>query len=127
MIPLFWTFGNVSPGFQSQGGSLALADLGGARDTQSPSGSNYFHFHVVLRKIGVRACSDPQIHLWCNTCRPLGNQHGSRAFSMHIPADQNISLKSLWVTEVLRWCIKWRLFMRVVLYDNNFDIKSKME
>ena len=27
----------------------------------------------------------PEIHLWCDTCRPLGSQHGSRAI-FHIPA-----------------------------------------
>ena len=41
LIPLFWTSGDVCPGFQSQGGSLFCV-----------------LFHLC----------DPQIHLWCNIC-----------------------------------------------------------
>ena len=26
----------------------------------------------------------PQIHLWCDTCRPLGGQHGSWSRSLHV-------------------------------------------
>ena len=50
LIPLFWTSGDICPGFQSQGGSLACL------------------------------CSIPQIHLWCDTCWLYSGQHGSRAF-----------------------------------------------
>ena len=28
-----------------------------------------------------------QIHLWCNTCWPLGGQHGTQAFSIHVLTD----------------------------------------
>ena len=28
----------------------------------------------------------PHIHLWCDTCRPLGNQHSSQAVLFHVPA-----------------------------------------
>ena len=28
----------------------------------------------------------PEIHLWCDTCRPLGSQHGNQAILFHIPA-----------------------------------------
>ena len=31
----------------------------------------------------------PQIHLWCNTCWPLGNQHGGRAVSINILANKH--------------------------------------
>ena len=26
----------------------------------------------------------PQIHLWCDTCWPLGGQHGGQSFSVHV-------------------------------------------
>ena len=29
----------------------------------------------------------PQIHLWCDTCWPLGSQHGSLAFLTHVLAN----------------------------------------
>ena len=31
------------------------------------------------------ACAQwlPQIHLWCDTCQPLGGQHGSQSRSLH--------------------------------------------
>ena len=29
----------------------------------------------------------PQIHLWCDTCWPLGSQHGRQTFSTHILAN----------------------------------------
>ena len=41
LIPLFWTSGDVVPGFQSQGGLACMLSC--------------------LRAI-------PQIHLWCDTC-----------------------------------------------------------
>ena len=53
LIPLFWTSGDISSGFQSQ------------------SGQPYLHL----------AKEFPEIHFWCNTCQPLGGQHGSRAVS----------------------------------------------
>ena len=51
LIHLFWTFGDFS-GFQSQSGQpyLHLAET--------------YMLHV-------------EIHVWCNTCQPLGGQHGS--------------------------------------------------
>ena len=52
LISLFWTSGDVCPGFQSQGGLTCMLSC--------------------LRAI-------PQIHLWCDTCQPLDGQHGSRA------------------------------------------------
>ena len=59
LIPLFWTSGDVCPGFQSQGGLACMLSC--------------------LRAI-------PQIHLWCNTCQPLDGQHGSRATLTHVLA-----------------------------------------
>ena len=59
LIPLFRTSGDVCPGFQSQGGLACMLSC--------------------LRAI-------PQIHLWCNTCRPLDGQHGSRATLTYILA-----------------------------------------
>ena len=59
LIPLFRTSGDVCPGFQSQGGLACMLSC--------------------LRAI-------PQIHLWCDTCRPLDGQHGSRATLTHILA-----------------------------------------
>ena len=56
LIPLFWTSGDVCPGFQNQVGS---------------------HFCV-----SSHLC-DPQIHLWCNTCWLYRRQHGSQAFCVH--------------------------------------------
>ena len=38
-----------------------------------------------------RLC-DPQIHLWCNTCRLYRGQHGSLAFLIHIPADVSANI-----------------------------------
>ena len=59
LIPLFWTSGDVCPGFQSQGGLDCMLSC--------------------LSAI-------PQIHLWCDTCRPLDIQHGSRATLTNILA-----------------------------------------
>ena len=59
LIPLFRTSGDVCPGFQSQGGLACMLSC--------------------LRAI-------PQIHLWCDTCRPLDGEHGSRATLTHILA-----------------------------------------
>ena len=52
LIPLFWTSGDVSSGFQSQSG-------------------------FCLIRAYVLRYTFPEIHLWCNTCWPLGSQHGS--------------------------------------------------
>ena len=41
LIPLFWTSGDVCPGFQSQGGFLTCT---------------------------LSCLCDSQIHLWCDTC-----------------------------------------------------------
>ena len=60
LIPLFWTSGDVSSGFQSQ------------------SGQPYSH--------STEMYTFPEIHLWCDTCRPLGSQHGNQAILFHIPA-----------------------------------------
>ena len=54
LIPLFWTYCDVCPGFQSQG-----------------------------------VQQNPQIHLWCDTCWPLGGQHGSWAILIHVPANKH--------------------------------------
>ena len=35
---------------------------------------------------------DPQIHLWCNTCRLYRGQHSSWVFSIHILADVSTSI-----------------------------------
>ena len=29
-----------------------------------------------------------EVHLWCNTLSPLGNQHGSQAVLLHVPANR---------------------------------------
>ena len=52
LIPLFWTFGNVCPGYKSQGG---------------------YHLHVF-------SClhATPQIHLWCDTCQPLDGHQAAK-------------------------------------------------
>ena len=57
LIPLFWTSGDVCPGFQSQGGFLAC----------------------TLSCL----CASPQIHLWCDTCWLYRGQHGSQSHSLH--------------------------------------------
>ena len=65
LIPLFWTSGDVCPGLQSQGGlTCTLYCL----------------------------CAIPQIHLWCDTCRPLDSQHGRQATLTHILADVSTSI-----------------------------------
>ena len=46
LIPIFWTSGDVCPGFQSQGGPSLVC------------------FLICMQWI-------PQIHLWCDTCWPL--------------------------------------------------------
>ena len=58
LIPLFWTSGDVSPGFKAR---------------VDPS----FACSV--------ACMQwiPEIHLWCNTCWCLGGQHGSQWHSLY--------------------------------------------
>ena len=56
---LFWTSGDICPGFQSQVGLACMLSC----------------LHAI-----------PQIHLWCDTCRPLDRQHGSRATLTHILA-----------------------------------------
>ena len=55
LIPLSWTFGNVSPWLQSQGWPLTCM------------------LHCCVQWI-------PQIQLWCDTCWPLDGQHCSQAF-----------------------------------------------
>ena len=54
LIPLFWTSGDVYSGFQSQSG----------------------HPYSSLAEVFVL-----HVHLWCDTCWPLGGQQGSRAIS----------------------------------------------
>ena len=55
----------------------------GATDT--PVLDFWWHLPWSLKPgwIPSLACAQsiPQIHLWCNTCWPLGSQHGSRAIS----------------------------------------------
>ena len=60
---LFWTSGDISPGFQSQGG---------------------YPFCMLSR------LCDPQIHLWCDTCWLYRDQNGSKAFLIHLPADIHV-------------------------------------
>ena len=55
LIPLFWTSGDVSSGFQSQ------------------SGKPYLHLVEAF----------PKIHLWCDTCRPFDCQRGGRSLFPH--------------------------------------------
>ena len=60
LIPLFWTSGDVCPGFQNEGGG-------------DPS------------LVCFLACAQwiPQVHLWCDACQSLGGHHGSRLCSLH--------------------------------------------
>ena len=59
LTPLFWTFGDVYPGFQSQGGFFACT---------------LSYLHAI-----------PQIHLWCDPCWLYRGQHGSRVYwSMYL-------------------------------------------
>ena len=57
LIPLFWTSGDVSPGFHSQGRFLAC----------------------MLSCL----CAIPQIHLWGDTCWLYWDQHSSWSHSLH--------------------------------------------
>ena len=59
LIPLFWTSGDICPGFQSQGGLACMLSC--------------------LRAI-------PLIHLWCDTCWPLDGLHGSLPTLTHVLA-----------------------------------------
>ena len=61
---LFWTSGYVSSGFQSLGSLI----------------------HTWQRWM---CYTFPDIHLWCDTCWPLGGQHGSWANFFHIPASRH--------------------------------------
>ena len=58
-MPRLWTYGDICPRFQSQGGSLT-------RMFDSTVGN---------------------IHLWCDTCWPLGGQYDSPALSIYVLAD----------------------------------------
>ena len=64
LIPLFWTSDDVSTGFQSKSGQpySCLAEV-----------------YVMF----------PQIHLWRNTCWPLGGQYGSWVVLIHILANKH--------------------------------------
>ena len=31
----------------------------------------------------------PEIYLWCDTCEPLGGQHGSCAVLLHVPVSRD--------------------------------------
>ena len=63
LIPLFLTSGDISSGFQSQSvqSYLHLAEV--------------YMFH--------------KIHLWYDTCQPLGSQHDSQADLVHIPVSRH--------------------------------------
>ena len=65
LIPLLWTFGDVSSGFQSQ------------------SGQPYSYLVEVI------CYTFPKIHLWYKTCQPLDGQHGSQAILLHVPATRH--------------------------------------
>ena len=56
LIPLIWTSGDVSSGFQSQSG-----------------------FCLIRTWQRCTCYTFPEIHLWCYTCWPLGGQHGCQA------------------------------------------------
>ena len=64
LILLFWTSSDICAGSQSHGGSLCVL------------------FHLC----------DPQIYLWCDTCRLYRGQHGSQTFSIHVLADVTSSI-----------------------------------
>ena len=59
LIPLFWTSGDICPGFQSQSGSPHLR-------VPSPACNGILRFTF-----------------WCNICWPLGSQHGSQVILIH--------------------------------------------
>ena len=62
LIPLFWTSGDVSSGFQSQ------------------SGQPFSHFTWQWNM-----CNRfPEIHPWCDTCWPLGGHHGQSVSSRYL-------------------------------------------
>ena len=64
--PLFWTFGDVYPGFQSQV-DVSLAC-----------------FVTYIQLI-------PQVHLWCDTCWPLDSQQCTRDLFIHILDSETIT------------------------------------
>ena len=61
LIPLFWTSGDVSSGFQSQSGFCLI---------------------WTLRR--HKWCTFPEIHLWCDTSAGVYSQHSSQSFSPHV-------------------------------------------
>ena len=87
LIPLFWTSGDVCPGFQSQGGvTCTLSCL----------------------------CTIPYIHLWCDTCWPLDSHHGGPSHSLHVdlcrgrmPGFERVIFWRAWIL-ILKSC-QWRI------------------
>ena len=52
----------------------------------------YYTPHIASRTSAWqrRMCNTfPEIHLWCNTCWPLGGKHGSRAVLFRIPVSKH--------------------------------------
>ena len=72
--PLLWTSGDVSSRFQSQ------------------SRQSYLHFvEAYIQYIFA------EIHLWCDTCQPLGDQHGNQAIFFHVRVSRHWwGCKGLW-------------------------------
>ena len=74
------------------------------------------------------------IHLWCNTCQPLGGQHCSWANLFHIPASRYICSaskqglilpqKKALQTE-LCWPRKWALEIRILWSPKNYTHFSR--
>ena len=66
LIPVFWTSGDISSlGFKARVGSLIRT----------------WQRHTW--------CIFPEIHLWCNTCQPLGGQHCSCSLP-HMPVSAEV-------------------------------------
>ena len=84
-IPLFWTSGDISYGFQSQSG-------------QPWWRHTYYTF--------------PEIHLWCNTCQSIDGQHGSHCSQCEIRQTlYQLSYTSSALTSILEVKVLWYYFM----------------
>ena len=99
LIPLFWTSGDVS-GFQSQ------------------SGQPYSHLEEAY------VLNVPEIHLWCDTCWPLGSQHGNQAILFNVPVSRHCWDLKPWSiipqTKALPIEICWLGFKKKKIWFNFF-------
>ena len=49
----------------------------------------------------------PEIHLWCDTCWLYRGQHGSWAFSIHVPADASTSIVVIDILAIWLFHLCW--------------------